>query len=85
MSLQKYSGGHDDYNSSSPINLHLNVVSERLNRTIMESALALLIQVNIPRYVWPFLVKHVTYGRKKVQHSKTGANQFSVLPLQTRL
>jgi len=79
MALQKELGGDDEDNSfSPPYTPELNGIAERVNRTIVESALALLIQAKLPRCLWPFAVKHVTYVKNRVPHSTTGSTPYSV-------
>jgi len=79
IALQKNLGGELDNSFSPPYTPELNGVAERVNRTIVESALALLIEANLSRCLWPFAVKHVAYIRNRVPHSTIGTTPFSVI------
>lgn len=81
IALQKNLGGDNDNDNSvaPPYTPELNGVAERVNRTIVEAALALLIQANLSRCLWSFAVKHVAYVRNRVPHSTIGTTPFSVL------
>ena len=39
---------------------------------MMEAVRSLLIQAQLPRFLWPIGIKHVTYVRNRVQHLTTG-------------
>lgn len=39
----------------------MNAIAQRINRTIVDAALALLIQANVPRRLSPFVLNHVIY------------------------
>ena len=80
VALQKSLGGGEDNNSfSPPYTPELNGIAERVNRTMVEGALAMLIQADLPKCLWPFALKHVVYVRNRVLHSSVGATPFSVL------
>ena len=61
-----------------------NGVSERLNRTLLESGRALLINASLAKEFWSLAVKHVLFVKNRVWHRKhqsgsTGASPFEVL------
>lgn len=79
IALQNSLGGGDEYKSfSPPYTPELNGIAERVNRTMVEGALAMLIQANLPSCLWPFAVKHVIYVRNRVPHSATGNTPYSI-------
>lgn len=80
VALQNDLGGVDgDKSFSPPHTPELNGIAERVNRTMVEAALALLIQANLPRCLWPFALKHVVYVRNRVPHSSIGVTPFLVM------
>ena len=87
VALQKDLGGvgKDSMNKSfsPPYTPELNGIAERVNRTLVEAALALLIQADLPSCLWPFALKHVTYVRNRVPHSTTGATPYAIVTGQT--
>jgi len=80
IALQNDLGGVGGDNSfSPPYTPELNGIAERVNRTMVEAALALLIQADLPRCLWPYALKHVIYVRNRVPHSTIGVTPYSVM------
>ena len=73
LALQDSLGGGEESKSfSPPYTPELNGIAERVNRTMVEGALAMLIQANLPSCLWPFALKHAIYVRNRIPHSATG-------------
>ena len=84
IALQNSLGGGDENKSfSPPYTPELNAIAERVNRTMVEGALSMLIQADLPSCLWPFAIKHVIYVRNRVPHSTTGVTPFSVFTGKT--
>ena len=84
IALQNSLGGGEDNNSfSPPYTPELNGIAERVNRTMVEGALSMLIQAKLPSCLWPYAVKHVIYVRNRVPHSSTGATPYSLMTAKT--
>ena len=66
-------GGEHNKSFSPPYTPELNAIAERVNRTMVEGALSMLIQANLPSCLWPYAVKHTIYVRNRVPHSGIGA------------
>lgn len=80
VALQKELGGVTGNNSfSPPYTPELNGIAERVNRTIVEAALALLIQADLPSCLWTFAIKHVVHVRNRVPHATINKTPYSVL------
>lgn len=62
-----------------PYTPELNGISERVNRTMVETSRALLIQADLPRCLWPFALKLVILVCNLVPHLSIGTTYFSVL------
>lgn len=45
----------------------LYAVAKRMNRTLLDTARALLVQSSLPRCLWPLTLKHIIYMRSTVQ------------------
>lgn len=54
----------------------LNGIAERINRTMVEAALSLLIQADLPSCLCPFAFKHVIYVRNRIPHSTVGVTLY---------
>lgn len=93
--IQLHSDGAKEYKAicfdydSSAINVHKtfsapytpehNAIAERVNRTMVEAARALLIQADLPTCLWPFALKHAINVRNKVPRATTGCSPFKLL------
>ena len=64
---------------SAPYTPAHNGMAERVNRTMLEGALTMLIQENLPTCLWTFAIKHAIYVRKRTPHSATGVTPFSLV------
>lgn len=72
LALQDSLGGREEKKSfSPPYTPELNGIAERVSRTMVEGALAMLIQANLPSCLWPFALKHAIHVRNRVPHSAT--------------
>ena len=79
MALQdSLGGGKENKSISPPYTPELNGIAERVNRTMVEGSLAMLIQANLPSCLWPFALKHAIYVRNRVPHSATGSTPYSM-------
>ena len=45
---------------------------------MVEAAVSMLVQANLPSCLWPFAVKHAIYVRNRVPHSSTAKTPYSV-------
>ena len=78
--MQNDIGGVNQNKSfSPPYTPELNGIAERVNRTMVEAALSMLIQANLPSYLWPFALKHAIHVRNRVPHSATGKTPYLVM------
>ena len=71
-------GGEENKSFSPPYTPELNGIAERVNRTMVEGALSMLIQANLPSCLWPFALKHAIHVRNRVPHSATGKTPYSM-------
>ena len=84
IALQDSLGGGDENKSfSPPYTPELNAIAERVNRTMVEGARAMLIQADLPLCLWPYAIKHVMYVRNRVPHTATGATPYSLMTGKT--
>ena len=80
IALQNDIGGVNQNKSfSPPYTPELNGIAERVNRTMVEAALSMLIQANLPSCLWPFALKHAIHLRNRVPHSATGKTPYLVM------
>lgn len=82
MALQNDFGGEDGYQEKSfapPYTPQLNGIAERINRTMVEAALSLLIQANLPSCLWPFALKYAISIRNRIPHSTVRATPYSIV------
>ena len=81
MTLGGGGGGGVNQNKSfsPPYTPELNGIAERVNRTMVEAALSMLIQANLPSCLWPFALKHGIHVRNRVPHSATGKTPYLVM------
>ena len=64
---------------SPPYTPELIGIAERVNRTMVEAALSMLIQANLPSCLWPFALKHAIHVRNRVPQSATGKTPYFVM------
>lgn len=62
-----------------PYTPELNGIAQRVNHTMVEAALSMLIQASLPSCLRPIAVKHTIYVRNRVPHSVTGKTLFLVM------
>ena len=80
IALQNDIGGVNQNKSFSlPHTPELNGIAERVNRTMVEAAHSMLIQVNLAICLWPFALKSGTHVRNRVPHSATGKTPYLVM------
>lgn len=67
---EEYKALREDYGGNAietsflpPYTPEHNAIAERINRSMVEAARALLIQANLPNRLWTFAIKHVMYVR----------------------
>ena len=80
IALQNDIGGVNQNNSfSPPYTPELNRIAERVNRNMLEAALSMLIQANLPSCLWPFALKHAIHVRNRMPHSATEETPYLVM------
>lgn len=60
------------FEQTAPHSSAQNGIAERLNRTLMDFARALLAQHNLPKFLWQEAVAHVNYVRNRLPTKATG-------------
>ena len=66
--------GNIQQNFTAPHTPVHNGASERLNRALVESGRAVLIEAGLAKEVWGLAVKHVVYVKNRLYHSALGAD-----------
>ena len=51
------------FTTTSPDNPNMNAAAERMNRTLLESALAMMFQAGAPKSLWEEAVRYAVYLR----------------------
>ena len=64
---------------SAPYCPHQNGTAERANRTIYEMARCMLIDSNVPRYLWSYAVMAAVYTRNRCLNKRTGQTPYYML------
>jgi len=70
-------------NFTAPHTPEHNGVSERLNRTLVESGRALLIEAGLAKEFWSLAVKHVVYVKNRLYHSALSQGKSGMSPFQS--
>jgi hypothetical protein len=55
---------------TTPYSPQQNSIAKRFNRTLLERLIVVIIAKNIPKFLWPYIVKSVTYIKNRT-YSKT--------------
>lgn len=64
---------------SPPYTFQLDGTADRVNRAMVEAALSMLIQANLPSWLLPFAFKHAIHVRNRVQHSITRSTPYILM------
>ena len=56
------------FTTTSPDNPNMNAAAERMNRTLLESALAMMFQAGAPKSLWEEAVRYAVYLRNRTPH-----------------
>ena len=82
--FEKISKAHKvQQNFTAPYTPEHNGVSERLNRTLVESGRALLIEAGIAKEFWSLAVKHLVYVKNRMYHSALTQGNCGASPYQS--
>lgn len=71
-------GGDANKSISPPYTLELNGIAERVHHTMVETALSMRIQAELPSSLWLYTVKHAIYVCNRVQHLTSYATPYSL-------
>lgn len=77
--LSDFRGKRVDKSYSPPYPPEVELIAERINRTLIESTRAVLIEANLLLCLWPYALEHVVYVRNGVQNSTTGMTPYSIV------
>ena len=58
------------FTTTAPYSPHQNAIAERANRTLLESARAMMFQAAAPKNLWAEAVKYAAYLRNRTPHKK---------------
>ena len=70
-------------NFTAPYTPEHNGVSERLNRTLVESGRALLTEAGLAKEFWSLAVKHVVYVKNRLYHTALSQGESGTSPFQS--
>ena len=70
---------------TSPYSPHQNGIAERSNRFICELAVAIMLDANVPAYLWPYAIAYVVYVTNRMPNKALGLTSSAFIAVHHKI